>query len=322
MNKLPPNTRVHGQYYSFRFREGGKYKRVKLCHKNSSMGKVWLAYEEHIAGNILTIEFLFNQYIDSTKFKRLAVLTQKDYLNATKRLLPVFGKMNPTHLRTTHVQKYMDKRSSQKRANVERTVLMNVYKWALARFDAVTTNPAVNAEPFKMSARDRYIEDSEYNSLLADATPAIKVAMELSYLCAARQGDILKLKWTDLSEEGIYIKQGKTGKAQIKLWNAELKRVISDARKLSGIASAIYVISTCSGSRYTSSGFRSIWHRVKLRAGITDVTFHDIKAKSISDYQGDKQYFSGHKTRSQMERYNRTVDRVQALIEPKRRPKT
>ncbi len=57
---------------------------------------------------------------------------------------------------------------------------MSVYKWALARFDSITTNPAVNAEPFRLSARDRYIEDSEYNSLLAHATPAIKVAMELN----------------------------------------------------------------------------------------------------------------------------------------------
>jgi hypothetical protein len=43
-------------------------------------------------------------------------------------------------------------------------------------------------------------------------------------------------------------------------------------------------------------------------------TFHDIKAKSISDYDsGDKQEFSGHKTRSQMERYNRNIQEVRAL---------
>jgi len=30
--------------------------------------------------------------------------------------------------------------------------------------------------------------------------------------------------------------------------------------------------------------------------------------KAISDFEGDKQKFSGHKTTSQMERYNRTPD--------------
>jgi hypothetical protein len=33
---------------------------------------------------------------------------------------------------------------------------------------------------------------------------------------------------------------------------------------------------------------------------------HDIKAKSFSDYEkGNKQDFSGHKTKAQMEDYNR-----------------
>tara|TARA_B100000745_G_scaffold292648_1_gene233739 strand:- start:1091 stop:1372 length:282 start_codon:yes stop_codon:yes gene_type:complete len=44
-----------------------------------------------------------------------------------------------------------------------------------------------------------------------------------------------------------------------------------------------------------------------------DFTFHDIKAKSISDYEGDKQRFSGHKTRAQMESYNRKGDVVPSL---------
>ena len=48
-------------------------------------------------------------------------------------------------------------------------------------------------------------------------------------------------------------------------------------------------------------------------------TFHDIKAKGISDYeQGDKQLFSGHKTRKAMEVYNRRIQEVAAL-DPKKR---
>ncbi|HBZ4249770.1 hypothetical protein A3N56_14130 [Klebsiella aerogenes] len=39
-------------------------------------------------------------------------------------------------------------------------------------------------------------------------------------------------------------------------------------------------------------------------------TFHDIKAKTISDYEGsseEKQMFSGHKTESQVVTYDRKV---------------
>ena len=38
-----------------------------------------------------------------------------------------------------------------------------------------------------------------------------------------------------------------------------------------------------------------------------DFTFHDIKAKAISDYEGNKQEFSGHKTQSQVAIYDRKV---------------
>ena len=44
-----------------------------------------------------------------------------------------------------------------------------------------------------------------------------------------------------------------------------------------------------------------------------DWTFHDLKAKGISDFEGDKQALSGHKSRLQMERYNRTPDRVEVI---------
>ncbi|MCD3105112.1 integrase, partial [Salmonella enterica subsp. enterica serovar Enteritidis] len=41
-----------------------------------------------------------------------------------------------------------------------------------------------------------------------------------------------------------------------------------------------------------------------------DCTFHDLKAKGISDYEGtakDKQKYSGHKTESQVLVYDRKV---------------
>ena len=47
-----------------------------------------------------------------------------------------------------------------------------------------------------------------------------------------------------------------------------------------------------------------------------DFTFHDLKAKSISDYEGstrEKQMFSGHKTERQVNTYDRKVKVVPSL---------
>jgi hypothetical protein len=40
---------------------------------------------------------------------------------------------------------------------------------------------------------------------------------------------------------------------------------------------------------------------------------NDLKAKAISGFEGDKQEFSGHKSRLQMEKYTRTADKVTAI---------
>ena len=44
-----------------------------------------------------------------------------------------------------------------------------------------------------------------------------------------------------------------------------------------------------------------------------ELMFHDLKANGNLDFEGDKQEFSGHKSRLMMELYCRTPDNVQAI---------
>ena len=120
--------------------------------------------------------------------------------------------------------------------------------------------------------------------------------MEIAYLCAARQSDVLSLKWDQIQERGVFIKQGKTGKEQLKLFSPRLLAAIEQARA-QPISSVKWVICNENGNRYTRDGFNTNWIRVRnatIKAGALSesFTFHDLKAKGISDYaQGDKQEF-------------------------------
>ena len=65
-------------------------------------------------------------------------------------------------------------------------------------------------------------------------------------------------------------------------------------------------------------GVRDAFERARLRAGIDDVTLHDLRAKSLTDadLQGlDAQGLGGHTTRKQTERYIR-VRRVPRVAPP------
>lgn len=58
--------------------------------------------------------------------------------------------------------------------------------------------------------------------------------MEMSYLCATRQGDILSIAWSTVMDTGIYIEQNKTGTKKIKEWSPRLRSAIQIARNIFG----------------------------------------------------------------------------------------
>lgn len=138
---------------------------------------------------------LIEQFFRSVDFNELAVETQKDYRKYSLRVLPVFGKMEPDNIKPEHIRKYMDRRgvASRTQANREKTFLSRVYRWGYER-GMVKGNPCKGVKQFKEVSRERYITDAEYSALYNVAPPIVKAAMELAYLCCARQADILALK--------------------------------------------------------------------------------------------------------------------------------
>lgn len=100
------------------------------------------------------------------------------------------------------------------------------------------------------------IPDEDYLEIYECACVEVKVAMEISYLCATREGDIFDLMEDELMAEGIFIEQNKTGKKQIKKWTPRLRAAIELARKrLIGKTAAGYVIPSPSGGRMNRKTF-------------------------------------------------------------------
>lgn len=298
---------------------------IRLCALDSEKRVVIRRHAdeyERFHTNKGTIKELSTLFFESTQFAKLSANTQKDYKKYWKALEPVFGKMDASKLTTPQVRQYMDikGKTSEVTANRHLSYLSKIYTWGFER-GHVTNHPCKGVSRFKEAPRERYIEDAEYQAVYNHACVAVKVAMEISYLCAARQADVIKLTKGQLREDGIYIKQGKTGKAQIKAWSPRLRAAIKLAESIEAKNGSIYVIPTQSGTAYTSDGFRSMWHDAREDARTEtgqklDFTFHDIKAKGISDYEGNKQQFSGHKTSAQVAVYDRKTPVVETLNVP------
>ena len=185
----------------------------------------------------------------------------------------------------------------------------------------VESNACDAVKPYKMKPREKYVTDAEYARMHDSAPPTLQVIMELCYICAARGQDIRALRLDDIKEDGLLVVQQKTGKKQLKLWNDRLRAAVEKAQgirkeKLARTKhESMLLIVARGGHAYTQDGLTTIFQKAKYEG--QDWSLHDLKAKGISDFEGDKQEFSGHKSRLMVERYNRSPDRVSVIDFPK-----
>ncbi|MHA1019797.1 tyrosine-type recombinase/integrase [Enterobacter mori] len=315
---LPPRVYRGKSKYEFHPSSGGS---VSLCPLDSPISLVWAKYEAALKDieEKTNLSGLFDDFFASADYHKLGNETRKDYKKYARKLVPVFGKMDPDSVKPQHIRQYMDKRGivAPVQANREKAFMSRVYGWAYER-GMVKGNPCKGVRQFKEEERERYVTDHEYNALYEVSPVVVKVAMEIAYLCLARQGDVLAVQKAHLLPEGIFIRQGKTAAKQIKAWSDRLASAIELANSLplkDGVSS-IYVLHQQNGQRYTRDGFNSRWQQAKEEAQMKyphllfDFTFHDLKAKGVSDLEGslqEKQQISGHKTITQTARYDRKV---------------
>ena len=304
---------------------------IPLCPLDAPREDVWEAFKAAKNPAITTTTQLAELYFTSRDFTRKAVKTQEGYRGSWKFLKKVFGKVAATKMRPVHVRAYMDKRglSGEVAANRDLSFFYNVFAYGYER-GFVTMNPCKDIKKFPEVPRDKYVEDAEYYAVLENSSTLIKLIMELSYLNGARGGDVRTITMDDLRDLGIYIQQNKTGKKQIKGWTERLE----DAKNLAlalrqEIAATVgvispYLIINRFGQPYTASGLKSMWQKNKQRLArdpgivIADWTYHDIKAKGISDFEGDKQLFSGHKSARQAGEYDRKTHVTPTLVTAER----
>jgi integrase len=96
-----------------------------------------------------------------------------------------------------------------------------------------------------------------------------------------RQGDVLKMRWTDIRDGLIAVEQMKTGK---KLWipmHSELKLILADVPKRSE-----FILTSKRGEAWTSDGFGTAWQRQMEKKALTplrqqDCVFHGLRKSAV-----------------------------------------
>jgi integrase len=240
----------------------------------------------------------------------LAKNTNSQYKIAGARIKEALGEFAPHQVLPRHVAAVKaDMSSTPNMANRVLSLLRIVFAHAV-EWQIVDSNPCIGILRHKEGKRGRYLTDTEFSAIYAEAPERLQVIMDILYLTAQRVGDVLRIRQSDIGEEGISFKQEKTDVKLTVRWTPEMRAAVARANSFGGNVVSMNLFRTrARGGKPPSYGVtKDQWNEAVVAAGISDAHIHDVRAKSLTDAkrQGkDAQALAGHSNEAMTERYIR-----------------
>lgn len=318
---LPPRMQLkHGAYYYVTSTTPRKW--IRLHNDLNKARVLWAELENRGVETAPSLVDMLDRWLASNAMNDRAESTRRAYEGVAKQLREFFTDARVSEVTPAHIAQWLDNHHSKAMANMGKAVLNNVFN-AAVRQGVVNLNPCREVKDLPTKARDRYITDAEFLAIREHADPVLRVAMDISYLTGARISDILKIKLSDIGDDGLGVQQKKTGKKQLFIHTPALKEAFDTAKALPRPVRGIgrTLLCTRTGDQYSTSTFRNLWTAAVTEAKIKDVHFHDIRAKSATDAKKlgmDYQKLLGHTNKAMSERYIRLREVDQVVTLPKR----
>jgi integrase len=207
-----------------------------------------------------------------------------------------------------HFAEFRDKRLQDGVRAAQYDLVLLRHAWNIARIEwgwPMSENPvSLIRMPKNNPARERRLRTGEYEALRDAAHysrswylwPIVDLAIET----AMRRGEILSLQWTniDLNKRRALLPVTKNGRSR---WVPLSQLALNHINKAPRTKELVFPI--------TDIAIRQAWERLRARAGITDLTFHDLRHESISrKFESGMSIpkvmaISGHRTAAQLFRY-------------------
>lgn len=239
----------------------------------------------------------------------LSQATIRQYEQAARKLKKVFAEFAPDQVKQKHAAKL--KVSMAKTPNMANRVLSfarKVYEYALEH-EKVDENPFVGIRRYPEAQRERLVSADEYARVYAECNPRLQVIADLLRLTGQRVVAVLKIRRSDLTEEGIRFPQFKTETKRVVRWTTELREVVERAKTLYGNIRALTLLHNRRGKAPDYRTIHDQWFAACKRAGVEDAHLQDLRA--VAATEAEKQgknptKLLGHTTPSNTRRYLRS----------------
>lgn len=229
-----------------------------------------------------TFGTLVAEYRASSAFMTLRDRTRKDYARYLKMVETDFGDLPIAALSDQRMRGdfmvWRDKMiESPRTADLAWSVLARVLSVAVDR-GRILTNPCERGgRLYKADRQDAIWTEEMVETALAAFPESLRWALVLAIWTGQRQGDLLRLPWSAYNGDHIRLRQSKTGtRVKIKV-SAALKAELHRIPKIGTL-----ILTNQRKLPWSSDGFRTSWGRACAKAGITGVTFHDLRGSAIT----------------------------------------
>jgi integrase len=241
--------------------------------------------------------------------KHLAESTRDQYRIAADRLKILLKNFAPAQVKSKHVASIkVNLAETPNMANRITSFLRTVFAYAV-EWQIVESNPCVGVRRHTEAKRTRLLSDAEWHAIHTHAGPRLKVIMELQYLTGQRISDVLKIRRSQVTDEGLTFEQQKTGAKLVIRWSRQLRATVAAAEALS--AGKPPALTLLRGKYNGAPDYRSVllqWNEACMSAGVEDARLNDGRARAATtaEAQGlDAQALLGHTTPQHTMRYLR-----------------
>lgn len=216
--------------------------------------------------------------------------------------------------------------------NKYRTCLIQILQRAALKGWRTGANPAREVPAMALKGRHQKVTDDDIKRVKAaamvgrdglptDSGPPVCKMIDLALLTGQRIGDIIKMRWQDVTPDGLFIVQNKGGGRRriLMLWSPALRAAVDACAE--GTTRIGHLLKKNDGGPYKYAGIRSAWVRACGRADIplNCLHIHDMRGragvdKKNKDGKEATQQFLGHGSMAMTEHY--IEDKEDVVVTP------
>ncbi|MEC9369540.1 MAG: tyrosine-type recombinase/integrase [Pseudomonadota bacterium] len=218
----------------------------------------------------------------SPEFEQLRTRTKSDYLKQLSKIELTFGDLPVDALEDVRVTRdFLEWRdamaSSPRQADYAWTVLMRVVNWARGRGLTSYRPPERVQRLYHADRSDRIWSEQDIAAFMAVAPATLVRALIAALETGQRQGDLLTLPWSSYDGTWIRLRQAKTGRRVNIPVTRCLRAILEQCPRTSPV-----ILTNSKGLPWRPNAFRKAWGGASRKAGLRDLTFHDLRGTAVT----------------------------------------